>query len=140
MSKTVLEVEYNYNFYLLGLVSPIKDYRLCWALNKGCEMDFVKRSDLEINSKQHKKLVYFSIFEYIDEVDQSQYNVITNKRNGEYLIPEMKEADYFFMIRGYAQDSDKTELLKAIRSNPDIQAVFEVDPESLKSKQNLILE
>lgn len=140
MIRTVLRFEYDYDFYLLGLVSPLKDYRLCWALNKDCNMNFVKRPDLEIHSNQRKKLFYFSIFEYADEARQARYNIISNKRNGECLIPEMKEADYFFMMRGTDSGAESAELVDLIRSNPHIQTVFEVDPQKLKSRQNLILE
>ena len=140
MPKTVLRVDYDYDFYLLALVSPIKDYRLCWVLNRSCDLDLKKQGDLEISSQKNKKLVYFSVFEYEDEINQAYYNVISNKLMGEWLIPELKEADFFIMVRGNTSVKERERLLEKIRIDPEIQMAFEVDPTKLKSRQNLLLE
>lgn len=140
MPRTVLRIEYDYDFYLLALVSPIKDYRLCWVLNKTCDLDLKKQGDLEINSQKNKKLVYFTVFEYQDKINQTYYNIISNKLMGEWLIPELKEADYFMMVRGNTSSMERESLLENVKIDPEIQMAFEVDPAKLKSRQNLLLE
>ena len=140
MPRTILRIEYDYDFYLLALVSPIKDYRLCWMLNRSCDLDLKELGDLEINSHKNKKLVYFSVFEYKDDINQAHYNVISNKLMGEWLIPELKEADYFMMLRGNTSVKERESLLEKVKMDPEIQMAFEVDPTKLKSRQNLLLE
>ena len=138
MPRTILRIEYDYDFYLLALVSPIKDYRLCWMLNRSCDLDLKKQGDLEINSHKNKKLVYFSV--YKDDINQAHYNVISNKLMGEWLIPELKEADYFMMLRGNTSVKERESLLEKVKMDPEIQMAFEVNPTKLKSRQNLLLE
>ena len=123
---------------MVAIVSGAKDYQLCWHLNDVFGSDFARTEDLEINFKEKKKQIYFSIFEYHDELNNVRYNLISNKFSGEYLIPELKKVDYFMTLKENFEIVEKEPLLEKVRSVKVIQAVFEVNPQELKSKQNLI--
>ena len=140
MAKFLLEAEFDYDFDLLGLVSPLRDYRLCWLINKKLNVDFHRRRDLEINLIQQQKLTYFSIYSYYDSLDKASFFILNNKNNNDLLIPEMKQVDYFFMTKGNIALQERERLLISLKEVQAIQTLFEVDPLSLKSRQNLIFD
>ena len=140
MAKFLLEAEFDYDFDLLGLVSPLRDYRLCWLINKKLNVDFHRRNDLEINLIQQQKLTYFSIYSYYDSLDKASFFILNNKNNNDLLIPEMKQVDYFFMTKGNIALQERDRLLISLKEVQAIQTLFEVNPLSLKSRQNLIFD
>lgn len=161
MGKHTLKINYDYDFALIGISSHAKDYRLCWALNKALEVEFTKTESLEINSKNDTPS-FFSLFKYENEEEFVEYFVIANlsenklsntqehslfsKKGKELpastghgiLIPEQKQMNYFFLIRGEF-DADKVDdILKKIKSLELVLTALELNVAELKSKKNLI--
>ena len=56
MKKAKLLVEPTFDFELLGIVSPIRDYRMAWLVNKELELNLVKADDLELEFLSAEKL------------------------------------------------------------------------------------
>jgi len=162
MAKHTLEISYDYDFLLIGISSHEKDYRICWALNKKLGIDLVKQDSLEIKGKKQTTPSYFSFFIFDKEEDFLEYSVIANfsenkalvtKENtlfneddtskkdqseNELLIPEQKQMNYFFMVRGEVDDDEAEELVKSIKEIDVVQTAIRIDVTQLKSKQNLI--
>lgn len=140
LGKLVLDTEFEYDFDLIALVSPVKDYRLCWLINKHLNIDLCRNEDLEINLTREKKLAYFSLYSYYDNLDKLSVFLLNNKFNNDYLLPELKQADFLLMIKGGLADIEKDRYVSAIKAIPVVQTLFEINPYSLKSKQNLIFD
>lgn len=164
MGKHTLEIEYDYDFVLIGISSHEKDYRFCWALNNRLKLELSKKDSLEIKGKKQKTPSYFSFFNF-DDVDQyMEYSVIANfsenkslvlsentlffgepaasKKNdhseNEFLIAEHKQMNYLFVIRGEMEDVKVEELIRQIKEIDIVLTAIRIDANSLKSKQNLI--
>ena len=138
VGKNILQIDFDYDFLLTAIVSHVKDYQLCWQFNKKLGFDFIRQEDLEINLSNKRKLSYFSMFNFQDELNQINLTLLSNKTAGDNLIQELVKVDYFLMIRDNYENLDQEELLKKIRSLPDVQTAFEVEVNELVSKQNLI--
>lgn len=163
MAKHTLEIEYDYDFVLIGISSHEKDYRFCWALNNKLKLELVKKDSLEIKGKKQSTPSYFSFFAFDDEDQFKEYSVIANlsesksmalaennlfetgerlqkggQTENEYLIPEHKQMNYFFVVRGEMEDEDVESLIKQIKDIDIVLTALRIDPKSLKSKQNLI--
>ena len=161
MGKHTLQVEYDYNFVLIGIVSQEKDYRVCWALNNKLELELTKSESLEIKGKKQDSPSYFSLYLYNQEDDFKEYSVISNfseskisekktlnlfddikvttaYSQNEWLIPEYKQMNYFFVIKGDVTEDEVEEIINKIQEIELIQAVLKINVEQLKSKQNLI--
>ena len=162
MAKHTLDISYDYDFLLIGISSHEKDYRICWALNKKLGLDLVKTDSLEIKGKKQTTPSYFSFFVFDKEEDFLEYSVIANlsenkalaskdntifkgdkliednKSENELLIPEQKQMNYFFVIRGEVDDVTADELIKKIKEIDVVQTAIRIDVKQLKSKQNLI--
>ena len=136
MSKLVLTFEEDYDFSLIGISCHSKDYRLCWELNKVLSTDMVRTTDLEISKKD--KISAFSFYEFIDDANYLEYYLISNRGNGGHIIPEQKTMDFFLMIKGNISDNHTKECIANINSLSLVLTSFNVDPNQLKSKQNLL--
>lgn len=138
MAKKILKVGFDFDFLLFGLVSPLKDYRLCWQLNKFFGYNFGRQKDIEINFSQKKKLTYFNLFFFDDEEKFCQYYLMVNKSYGDYLIPERKNFDYLLMLKNVGKDKAGEEFFEKVKDISDVHAVFELNVSKLKSRNNLI--
>ncbi len=140
MKKNVLQLDFEYEFTLFSIVSPLKDYRICWHLNKIIHGNFLRKNDLEINIKKLKKINRFSLFNHTDAISKVSYNLVSNKNLGTYLVKELKQIDFFLIINGYISDIEKKDLLTSLKGIDALQTVFETDPAQLPSRHNLILD
>nr|WP_294896474.1 IPExxxVDY family protein [uncultured Pedobacter sp.] len=137
MKKNILELEPDFDFKLIAITSSLRDYRLCFAINKITEFDFRKVDDLEISFKNTPKK-FFSRYVYYPENIECEFIFLANKGTDGFLIPEMKQIDYFILIKEFIDEEDQDLFLSQLRQLKEIQAVVEVKPEKIKSKENLI--
>ncbi len=138
MGKPTLEIEYDYDFVLIGISSHEKDYRICWALNNKLELNLVKTEPYEIKEKKHEETSHFSFFVCEQPDEFREYLVIANRSEKGMLIPEQKQVDYFFVIKGEIEQAEIAEIIKKMKDVNLILTAFQIDISTLKSKQNLI--
>lgn len=133
MSKTRLQIDYDYDFCLIGIVCHEKDYRLCWMLNNALNIHLAKVED---HAAEHSK---HSMYSYVKEELFREYYLLENKGEGHYLIEEHKHIDYFLIIKGSLEEDEKKHILELIKKPGMVSAAYLIDVPSLKSKHNLIL-
>jgi hypothetical protein len=162
LGKHTLEIEYDFDFVLIGISSHEKDYRLCWALNNKLGLELTKQESLEIKGKKQITPSYFSFFTFNHEDEFKEYSILANfseskslelhetslfgalektkadHTENEYLIPEQKQMNYFLVINGEFENEEVDELIKKIKEIDNVQTALRIDPKTLKSKQNLI--
>ena len=138
MKKHLLEIEYDFDFVLIGISSHEKDYRICWALNNKLGLELIKTDPLEIKDKKQEDPSVFSLF-VCDRPDEfMEYLIIANRSEKGLLIPEQKQMDYFFVIKGEIEDEKIEEMISKIKEINFVLTTVRIDPSVLKSKQNLI--
>jgi hypothetical protein len=137
LNKKFLKLELDFDFILISITSPLKDYRLCYKINKAINLDLMKINDLEIIYSGLPPR-YHSCYNYHIPDETPQYYVISNKGTEGFLIPELKETDYFVLIKDYIDEEDYQFFLQNLKRIPEIQVAVELDPRKLKSKENLI--
>ena len=52
IKKNKLEIEYTYDFELLGVRTSLKGYKLAWEINKILRMNLIKHENLVIDYKK----------------------------------------------------------------------------------------
>ncbi|MDQ3394627.1 MAG: IPExxxVDY family protein [Bacteroidota bacterium] len=141
MKKNKLVVDYEFNFKLLGLISTAKDYKLAWSINIALAIKLVKNQDLKIEFVNDKHLI---ISNYIFETENSSLRLLKNKTLEvvdpafSYLMPELKDFDYFIIIDDSAGSFSAPEVINKIKKISWIQYIANLDTVKLKSKENLI--
>ena len=133
MSKTRLNVEYDFDFCLIGIVCSEKDFRLCWMLNNQLGLKLAKMDEHTSGVGRH------SLFSYADESLMREYNLIANKADtGKLLLEEHQHTDYFMIVKGELDNEEKKYFAEQIKKLSSVSASYLMDVETLKSKQNLI--
>jgi hypothetical protein len=138
LNKTTLKFELDLDFKLLAISSQLKDYVFCFKINKQLSIDFCKISDLELPFNGGNENNYFSRYFYLMPEADTELYIIANKGSEGFLVPEMKKADFFILIRNYIDLEELKHLISRLNKIPEILVAIEVDPKKLKSKENLI--
>jgi hypothetical protein len=141
MKTFKLEIEYDYDFDLFGLVSSSKEHKLAWALNKYFNLRLIKQQDLKFDFFNKGRLV---ISNYLYTTEHSTFRLFRNKSvdlstlKKPFLVPDIKEYDYIIQISGALSEFYQQELTTRFKLVPIIQYVKKFDPNSLKFKENLM--
>ena len=134
--KTILiddEEDDLYDFILIGISCHLKGYRLAWGLNKALDLGLEKSErSITINSKGTSSSHVLFTFE--DELGVN-FDLIKN-RSESYLVKELSHADYFLKIEG--ELDNKTDFISKLKTTKSVLAVFELNVEEVKSKDNFI--
>lgn len=141
MKTLYLDIEYDFDFDVYGIVSPVKEYKLAWALNRGLDIKLAKQHDLCYDMLGRERMI---ISNYAYSTDFSVVRLFRNKAIGSttlkkpYLLPEIKEYDYILQITGNLHSLYSQEFFKTLLNSPLVQYVKQFDPRSFKFKENLI--
>ncbi|MGK7393963.1 MAG: IPExxxVDY family protein [Candidatus Cyclobacteriaceae bacterium M3_2C_046] len=139
MKKSKLRVDYEYDFYLWGIVSLAKDYKLAWLLNQICHIQLKKTEDLSFTFINQNKLIISS---FLFETENAQFRLLRNKSLDEhkslFLLPEIKQFDYLFIINDKTDTFNTEQFQSNLNQKELVQYATRLDINKLKSKENLI--
>lgn len=138
LNRKILKFEIDLDFVLIAVTTSLKDYRICFLINKYLYFNFTKTTDLEVNLHQSPEPVYFSMYTDHWEASGTDFYFLGNKGSDGYLVPEMNKTDYFLMIKNYIDDEDLDNLLSGLNKIPEIVAAVKIDPKKIKSRENLL--
>jgi len=138
-------------FQLVALHSSLEDYALVYALNLHLKTNFKRtRGDLETMAQNS-----FPIFEWRDKANDAYWTLIKNQSTIEenikvdglfegetsvrtyHFLPEHKEVDYLIKIEQDGMDLDSA-VVRELNTMPRVMTAYTIDPDTLKSKKNLI--
>jgi len=140
MKKAKLQIEPTFDFELLGIVSPIREYRMAWLVNQELELNLVKVDDLELECLNSVKL---EIAQYFLSLPHGFIQLLKNKALNSaqqlaYLVPELKNLDYFLLVQDETEQMDLSNFMEKLSRNPLVQSIVRIDISKLKSKENLL--
>ena len=139
MNRKILKFEIDLDFILIAITASLKDYRACYLINKHLSFNFVRVDDLTVdNINGGNDRCYFSLFRCNWEASETDFYFIANKGSNGYLVPEMRKADYFLLIKNYIDETDLENLISSINKIPEIVTALKIDPKKIKSRENLL--
>ena len=118
------------DFILAGISCHLKDYRLVYNMNKKLGFDFKKLKDFVIY-KQEDELKY-SFYYYLDPDRQKEYFFVSNHHPESKLIKELKQTDYFLVIKGEADNKNIITMIGKIGKIPGVLAAFRADHKKIR--------
>lgn len=147
------------DYYLIAIHTSLEDYRLAYFINQKLPVNLAKSNDeVQINIKEGE--TNFARFSYFDSENEISWNLIQNKNEvlqqkeeavqnlfsntaleistKVYLLPEFKKADYFLKIENAEDTLDVSEIKTTLSIIDNVSAVYIVDTNQIKSKNNLI--
>ena len=120
-----LIVEFEKDFILLALASHENDYRLSWAINKKFGFELSKIENLSLILQKQKTEASFSLYRFADD-NEVIFHLISNKSEGGYLIPELKNIDYVLKVENFPDQAYIEKLIYGIKSIDIVITAFEI--------------
>lgn len=144
------EIDYD----LIAINTTIEDYLLAFNINQMLKLTLSRHKN-DIISTNNAREVRFSRYGFEDENQDLYWSLVQNQKwidtaennfslfeqvqQKVYLLPEFKNVDYFLKIEGSEFDNNEIQdILFRIKKINNVSAVFTVDTDNLKSKNNLI--
>jgi len=138
--REVLDVEFDFNFKLFALSTTLRDYQLCYQINKNFLYNLRRVNDIEVNQPKKQVASVHSHFSFCIEELQREIHLITNHSNGSYFLSELKIADYLLKLMGEVSEEEETEILNRLRKIQSVNLVKEIPVDSIRQKNNLIFD
>lgn len=161
MAKHTLNSQGDFNFLVIGIVSPANQYVLVNQINHALNIDLSLDDYIDLSHHIGKDFK-FSMFNYSDEEFNLEYNFLPNRSNfsarennatntgdlfslmnesvdeSSRLIPELTKTDYFLLIKGDEYNHFIYKITEGLKQIPEIISIQEIIPDKLSSKNNLI--
>lgn len=137
MSKLVLDIEFDFDFSLFGISSHVANYRLAWGMNKLFEIKLERIDDIDLSFDLNKK-GNFSLYRSDDDESYTTFHLLSNRSDVGYLIPELKQIDFFVQYWGPMSQKELVSFKDELREIPSVLATIQIDPMQLKSRNNLL--
>ncbi|MBL7864341.1 MAG: IPExxxVDY family protein [Cyclobacteriaceae bacterium] len=136
--KNKLEIEYSFDFELLGIRTSLKGYKLAWHLNKILDTRLVKQKDLVIDLKKGSS----SYDHYSFATTMNALHLFRNRPSDAenalpVLVPEFPHYDYILMSQG-EENLTGNRLQEYLRQVPSVEWAALIPLSALKSKENFI--
>lgn len=139
MKKKRLEIDYSYDFELIGVISSTKGYKLAWEINHLLGVHLVKEPDVVIhfNSKLTGTYSHFA-----HDSPHNRLRLFRNKPNEQeaaknLLIQEFPHFDFIVMSQG-ADKIESNRLQEYLRNISSVELVAFIPLDALKEKDYFI--
>lgn len=133
--KTTLRIDVSgdMDFSLTGISCGIKDYRLCFELNRALDLDLERIEDLVLPLPRPGASTIHSCY-CCSGADGEMYYLISNRdRNGAgYFVPEHRNLNFLFVITGEGGKFLHDTVTELIRDINLVEAAYNVPPSSIK--------
>lgn len=142
MRKSKLVIDPLFDFDLIGIISHAKGHRIAWEINQILGIELAKAKDQIIRFTDGNSII---VLNYSYNTENAGIFLLRNRsielqENKQlFLLPELAEFDYLLRING-ADSFDSGEMVEALREVKIIQFAALLDPENLKSKENLVFD
>ena len=139
MGKNRLVIDPDYDFELTGIISPAREYKLAWELNKRLEIHLIKQEDIHLNFLKEGSLI---ISNYLFESGAFQCRLIRNKSINQsdnkvvHLLSELQKFDFLLIRKGI--NKRDAGIISKIKEIPLVNFVSLFDVSEIKAKENLI--
>ena len=126
---------------ILGIACTLKNYHLCWHIERILQIDFQTSADLQIPFEKNRRSYSFTVYEYNHKPTGTEHFLYSNKNDGEPLIPELQHLDFIWLLKGpfYYNEDEFKKIQTQLRTISGVQLVTEVPQERIKSRDNLQL-
>ncbi len=136
LDNSMLEEEFFEDTLLIGIVCPLPSYRFIWNLNLAFNYFFERNHEYEIIVED----IYFEVYSFDEPEKLVEHFIYTNRKKTNFLLQEVKNIDFIWMIKGsYLPDFYAANLPAILKEVNGIDYCFMINPSQLKSKQHLIL-
>ncbi len=134
MSKQRINTTPTFEFPVWGLVTSSSPHKVCYHLNKCLHIDLAWEKEIFLDNT-----LYVNLYKYISDIDFFTIELVQNKNGNTLFIPELRNIDYFLLIRGELEMIDVDTFIKYIQTIDAIQNVISLPVKKIKSRNNFLI-
>ena len=126
---------------LVGIVSGLPAYRLCWMLNKHFDINFVCVPEMTLELVIKGNTTYLPVYQYLIPNTEHRYLIYKLKIDNASLLPEINRMDYMLLVQTGegASQTDAENLSAELKKIPDILLSQVLQRDQLKNLKNLLV-
>jgi hypothetical protein len=133
VTRVQLSINHDDGLIMLGLVSSEPDYKTSLNINKRFKISLKNSSPIRVNNAGHEELA-FSRFSDLSKSPDISYSLISNRSGKNFLIKNLKNIDYIFIVHNNENDNNIEEITARLREIEAVNAVFNIDLNIFKDK------
>lgn len=131
--KQRLQVEQEYDFSLIGIFSPVSDYRVTWCLNQSLGFKFRRSYDiLHFNDALSLEIPY-AVFDFYNPEWDRHFFLIPNRKSGSIILSSPRNLDYMLVAHPACDNDTLSGLINRIRNIEQIHASYHLDTSKIKN-------
>jgi hypothetical protein len=124
---------------MIGIVSAMQGYRLCWVLNNHFDTSFIRDPEQNISFQKKETEFFFPVYRHDFANSSHKYQLYKLKNGNETLLPEAKQLDYLWLVQTANPEDDAYHIARELRNVPEVQLSRILDIGALKNIKNLIV-
>ncbi len=133
VTRVQLSIDHNDGLIMLGLVSSEPDYKMSLTLNKRFKISLKNTSPVKVNNTVQEEFA-FSRFSDLSKLPDISFSLISNRSGKNFLIKNLKNIDYIFIVHNNENDNNIEEITAQLREIEAVNAVFNIDLNIFKDK------
>jgi hypothetical protein len=137
MARLKLELQPDPEISVIGISSHVKDYRLCWSINRAMGINLTRRRP-PIQDESNGIRSSFNAFDHRDEETSTSCTLVNNHGTDGVLLKDLRQADYFLVVDQDWADRPET-VLEKVRSAEFVLTAFPLEFDQLKDGHKLLL-
>jgi len=131
--KQRLQVEQVYDFSLIGVFSPVSDYRVSWYLNQFLGFQFRRADDFFYYNEASSTEVPFAVFNYYNPLWERHFFLIPNRKAGNVILSSPRNLDYMIVSHPACDGEMLSGLIHKIRNIEQVHASYHLDTSKIKN-------
>ncbi len=137
--KIPFKLQFETEYRIVGLFCQERDYRTCWLLNKYLQFNFRKTIDFSYYLGKNQLFSQFSMYREQQEQLQRNFFLMNNQSyEGNKIFTSPVGLDFLLLIKADDSRFSYSELLKRLRSLPQITAAYLLDDALGRHKEGFL--
>ncbi len=129
--KHTLYLEEEHEFSIIGISTALKEYKLCFHLNKSLNTELKKIEDFHFG-KRKEEYMFFPLF-YCSNPSSPNISLIKNKNKNCILFPVFKHIDYLMVCHKTVPSDLLSDYLRRIKSIQNVITAFTLKTDNIRN-------
>ena len=122
MKKNKLIISPFDDIHIIGINSPLIDYKLAYHLNAAMGFSFLRLGEIELDD-----VMPYAFFYYNAGENRNAYNLVSLKNKDHFCLKLNPQIDFLFIIRNHITEERLAQLTKNIRGIKDVIHAYVMD-------------
>lgn len=113
LDHTAVEEDFFEDLKMFCLICPHEPYHLAWHINGTLPFNFKRTPNQDILMGND----YYVVYEYEEPINQIQHYLVASRSKTNYILPELRNIDFIWMIKGGHKVEEYVKQLPAMTKN-----------------------